>query len=1291
MKKFIASIVLLLVLVMALGACQPPEPGSTELNPVKRALEALYAEESEITLVDFTRPTSIEVEGVIYTLEWNVEVTEGLASDVKVILNDDGTVTIDVGTAPANSDGIEYTLTATISNEAGITKDVEFDYIIPYSKLVLARNYLYEMYKDASAITGTDFTRVSNALGGGQTFPISWTVDVTTGNETDVTVSLADNVVTIDVPDRAESNIAYDLVATITDAETQNTLSLTYHYTVPKFEINTFAEYAAAEKDANLVIQGIVTGIISKTDGRSSNCLYIQDLNDEGGYYVYGLTDDPKTTGIEIGMKVLVTGQKDIYSGTYELVKATVEVLDDTIATVTPVDFTTLFTDATALTDTALVAKQGMLVTINDVSITGQDTTNGYYKFELDGLESYIRISSSVCPLTNDEKNTFIADHTSHLGYIADATGVICVYNGAFYLTPVTVGAFNYISLPERSDAEKVAFEKENLAIELAITEDGEFTLDTVGQSYNTVTISWASDNACAVIDAGKVTYTLPEDAATVTITATITCGEVTDTKTFSVAVDAASTSVYVAKPVAEPAVNTAYKLAIAQNNLGLTLYFAGTISGNYLQTTDKAEKAVDVFMEAVEGGFQFYFMDGETKTYIDINTSGKAALVTATPNAVFTLDATLGIYKATVGSYDYYLGTYNQYNTISASKTSYINADNIDVSQFPARLCEIAYGMNVAEPVAEPAVNTAYKLAIAQNNLGLTLYFAGTISGNYLQTTDKAEKAVDVFMEAVEGGFQFYFMDGETKTYIDINTSGKAALVTATPNAVFTLDATLGIYKATVGSYDYYLGTYNQYNTISASKTSYINADNIDVSQFPARLSTIEIVSENTDMTDAEKVAVVKEALTLSNTQITANFTLPVAGEEFGTIAWAEKVDSDAIAITDGNVTVTRQVADTEVVLVATITVGEATDTKEFTITVNAALALTHAGTQADPYSIADALLVAGELATGGFTAEQVYITGIVTNAGNDNGTYVSRFYLADTISGTTLLVYSCNDANDVTSIAVNDTVVIYGKLCNYNGTLEVTSFTTMIEGVSTIVYPTFISKTAGTSTITVDEAIVNATVTNLSATSGLNGSTFTFNVTPATGYVISAVKVNGVIVTADAETNVYTGTVNGNTVIVVETAADDAPVVLQAVATKPIGPDSPYLTTDPDTTNYAANISLDETLFTVNYVKNACSNASGFVRLNPTNLQIYSKAGMNITINAPEGKVANITRIVIKTTSTKDITVNGTAYGGTGVALTTDIDQVINATTVSIVANGTAQIKITGITIYYTLEDAE
>lgn len=194
----------------------------------------------------------------------------------------------------------------------------------------------------------------------------------------------------------------------------------------------------------------------------------------------------------------------------------------------------------------------------------------------------------------------------------------------------------------------------------------------------------------------------------------------------------------------------------------------------------------------------------------------------------------------------------------------------------------------------------------------------------------------------------------------------------------------------------------------------------------------------------------------------------------------------------------------------------------------------LTHAGTEADPYSVTDALAIANTLPVSGVTAK-VYITGTIKSIGS-TGTYLKNVYIVDVNDATKeILVYSVNFSNEVTTAYVNDTVTIHGYIKNYNGTLEIA------DGLvgSTKDYPTFTARTAGTSAITSTGA--NATVT-LGAESGLNGSQFTFTVEVASGYTLVSVKVNGTTVT-DVD-GTYTGTVEGPTVVAVETAQEGAPV---------------------------------------------------------------------------------------------------------------------------------------------------
>ena len=342
-----------------------------------------------------------------------------------------------------------------------------------------------------------------------------------------------------------------------------------------------------------------------------------------------------------------------------------------------------------------------------------------------------------------------------------------------------------------------------------------------------------------------------PAEAVTFVLTATLKDAEgKTESVTFTHYIEAAKVSGTVFVDV--PAVDTAYKFALVQNNLGQTLYFTGEMSGYYLAMSENPFDAVDVFVEDVEGGQRLYFVKEEVKTYIDIvprgaDQPGKVnVILTEAPTCVYTWDAVRKTYTTTVDGNNWYLGTYNTYNTISASNTSYIeDTSKIGESQFPAGLCTVNIA---ATQVKQPAVDTAYKFALVQNNLGQTLYFTGEMSGYYLATSVNPGEGVNIFLEAVEGGMRIYFMKEEVKTYIDIvprgaDQPGKVnVILTEAPTAVFTWDAERNTFVTTVETNEWYLGTYNTYNTISASNTSYIKDPAvIGESQFPAGPYTVE------------------------------------------------------------------------------------------------------------------------------------------------------------------------------------------------------------------------------------------------------------------------------------------------------------------------------------------------------------------------------------------------------------------------------------------------------------------
>ena len=209
------------------------------------------------------------------------------------------------------------------------------------------------------------------------------------------------------------------------------------------------------------------------------------------------------------------------------------------------------------------------------------------------------------------------------------------------------------------------------------------------------------------------------------------------------------------------------------------------------------------------------------------------------------------------------------------------------------------------------------------------------------------------------------------------------------------------------------------------------------------------------------------------------------------------------------------------------------ATETADISLVAKWKITTDHEGTEDDPYSVDDALKIAGTLSSGEYT-DLVYITGVVIDAGTF-GTYYKNVYICDKNSNEIkILVYTCNISEIVDVIYVNDTVVIKGYIKNHNGnTLEISS-----KGNS---YATFVSKEAGLSTITVSKTSSEFAIINeLSTMEGLNGSSFTFKVSVTEGYEIVCVKVNGVEITPNND--VYTATISGNTIIFVETKVKGA-----------------------------------------------------------------------------------------------------------------------------------------------------
>ncbi|MBQ7828832.1 MAG: hypothetical protein IJ345_01000 [Clostridia bacterium] len=674
-----------------------------------------------------------------------------------------------------------------------------------------AIEFLNSQYKGKDQTTPADYELYGQVMVGLDKYMVTWTVDSDKVNAVEGSPKW-----TIEVNEMSLETVNYKITATVT-APDGTTATVSYDRVVPKFEVTSFEDYMAAT-EGNVTVAGIVVGINAKSAGNTRNHLFLADVDGKGGYYCYQLDSDPLEAGVELGMTVAVTAPVSPYSGMQETKGGAFVIIDETIKDIPVFDITEKFAAGESLKNYV-----GLVVTIKGVTISNQELggTSEYLNFELNGQKAYVRTYVTDFPTTLKaaDKATIDAAHAANFGNTADATGILVLYSGKPYLIPTSTDCFSNYTVVTKTDAEKVEAELEELVVSGDITADTTLALPLVGQFYDDVKFAWTVDNAeYAIGEDGKVEIVLTANAVVLKFTVTATCGKVTETKEYTVNV-AANFVMSTTRP---------YTPYINQVTAGKVLFLDGGVSGRYLTTTTDVANAVAVYAEQAEGGYKFYILVDGAKQYITIynNADGKTSVnYDANGTTVFSYNPTVNAFTTNFGGNDVYLGTYNNFETISVSNLSYINAENTGVSQFPLELLAAAPG-------------ASYTGSLTQVNLeNKVLYLDGGVSGRYLTTTENVANAVAVYAEKVDGGFKFYIIVEDAKQYITVynNDEGKLSVkYDAAGTSVYEYDATVNAWVTVFENAEYYLGTYNTFNTISASKLSYISAENTGVSQFP-------------------------------------------------------------------------------------------------------------------------------------------------------------------------------------------------------------------------------------------------------------------------------------------------------------------------------------------------------------------------------------------------------------------------------------------------------------------------
>ncbi len=658
--------------------------------------------------------------------------------------------------------------------------------------LQAAYDYIKLTYKTLGTTT-TSFELMKNAPIGDKIFAITWSTD---NDAITITETEDGNFYVVNVPALGDAAVNYTLKFSI-ENEAGEKKEGSFNLTIPAFAVNTFDEYVAAEDGTQLIIQGIVTGVISKTtNSTKENSLFIQDLNGNGGYYAYNLAEDPNGV-ISVGMTVEVRGEKKNYNGTFELTNPVATVIDSTIKPVTPVDFTEILASASSLDAKELTGKNGMLVTIKGVTLLEYVEGNGYHYFKLGNHKTYLRVSSSSNCITKEEGETLTANFQNNFYNGADVTGIIAVYNNDFYLMPVSVDAFtNIVELEKPADV-KVDTALTNTKLPGMIQFAGNTELPTSFSGFSDVTLTWELVETegvnCVTLDGNILTVTIPESAQTVTLKATATCGDETDSKEFTITV----------KPISTITI-------VEANNIGMNM-----AHNTYTEELYYITGVIDNIANSTYGNL--FIVDGEFSIYIYglYDATGKVRYDSMNPQPL--VKDTIKVLSS-VGKYS---------NDVQLK-----NAKVVEHTVHEDNMVEVAPTFDF-KPV-NPIVDTEYFFAMTKNDV---VYFITGSMGSgsaqyYMASTSKNEEAAKVTVVAgpTEGTYYITLtVNGATK-YMDLVVSGthkNAVYVDAAPEVGFSFDAEYKVFYKVLDDANYTFGTAlsNNYTTIGGVKVSADNA----------------------------------------------------------------------------------------------------------------------------------------------------------------------------------------------------------------------------------------------------------------------------------------------------------------------------------------------------------------------------------------------------------------------------------------------------------------------------------
>ena len=567
---------------------------------------------------------------------------------------------------------------------------------------------------------------------------------------------------------------------------------------------------------------------------------------------------------------------------------------------------------------------------------------------------------------------------------------------------------------------------------------DANLELPTTDANYG-ATITWASDKE-DVISAEGV-YTAPANKTEVKLTATVTLNSEVQTVELTVTAKAAGKTV--ATLVTAPEVGVAYKLGIDQQGLGKMLFATGAMNGYYGATTEDHTDAIDVYLEAADGGYYVTTTIDGAKKYICAVVSGNYInfKYEAAPNVAWVLNAEFNTITCTVEGKEVFIGTRGTYNTIGGYSTSELAAD------YPVHF----YKEEIALPYATaPQVGVAYKLGIDQQGLDQVLYATGAMSGYYGATTQNQAEAVDVYLETAEGGYYVTTTIDGAKKYICAVVSGNYInfKYEDAPNVAWVLNAEFSTITCTVEGKEVFIGTRGTYNTIGGYSVEELAAD------YPVHFYYVE---ENQGEVDpkpepTDKEATIAEILAAAKdledkAKLEGKYKVTGKVTEV-TGAYSDQYKNVTFIITDGTNTLEcfRAKGDEAANVAAgdtVVLVGEVQKYGEKIQLVYGEIQSRKAeGGSEEGSAIKEILDAAASLGDKEYLEGEFTLTAKVSEVTDGYSEQYKNISFKLTDGTNEILVYRAK-GDEAANVKVGDTVTLTGKVQNYGGTIELVSAT--------------------------------------------------------------------------------------------------------------------------------------------------------------------------------------------------------------------------------------------------------